>query len=286
MTISQKSVTLSYSRAGRCIYADKEIENLFIRLGFMSFDSIFDSGLGRDLPKSNMDSFRERRQFAITLPGHDNSTRVFLKRYVRPPVFKQLYNWLAHRRRGSFAMLEHYTASVLSQNGVRTPHTLACGEQWGFFFEKRSFLMIQEVCDSESLDQSLPSYFDGRATAANLRLRRKFIRRLGVFIRRFHETGYRHRDLYFSHIFYSKSGKFCLIDLARAFKPIRRERYRIKDIAQLHYSTPARYFSRTDRLRFYLAYAGRARLEPNDKLFIRKVVGKIKQILRHNRKQP
>ena len=248
----------------------------------MSIDSFFAFDFGRDLPNPNMEPFRERRHFAITLPGCDNATGVFLKRYVRAPIFRQLHNWLTHRRRGSFAMLEHDSATVLSLNGVCTPHILACGEQWGIFFEKRSFLMIQEVYDSEPLNRRLPSYFDGPATVAKLRLRRRFIQELSSFIRRFHETGYRHRDLYFSHILCSKTGEFCLIDLARTFRPVRRERYRIKDIAQLHFSAPAKCFSKTDRLRFYMAYTRHKKLGLSDKLFIKKVVRKAKQILNHN----
>jgi hypothetical protein len=74
-----------------------------------------------------------------------------------------------------------------------------------------------------------------------------------------------------------------LIDLARAFKPMLfRERFRVKDIAQLHYSAPGKYFSRTDRLRFYLRYAGQNKLTAKDKAFIRKIMKKTKSMAQHN----
>jgi hypothetical protein len=44
-------------------------------------------------------------------------------------------------------------------------------------------------------------------------------------------------------------------------------------------------FSRTDRLRFYLAYVGRTELLPEDKAFIRRVVRKALRMARHNRKR-
>jgi hypothetical protein len=73
--------------------------------------------------------------------------------------------------------------------------------------------------------------------------------------------------------------------LARAFEPIfLSRRFLIKDIAQIHYSAPGRHFSKTDRLRFYLSYAGRDTLATQDKIFIRKVVNKARRMARHDKK--
>jgi hypothetical protein len=58
----------------------------------------------------------------------------------------------------------------------------------------------------------------------------------------------------------------------------------VKDLAQLYYSAPAKRFSRTDRLRFYLAYAGRRGLLPHDRTFLRAVVRKANQMARHSAK--
>ena len=114
-------------------------------------------------------------------------------------------------------------------------------------------------------------------------MRRDFIRRLAAFIRKFHDTNYRHRDLYLCHIFYSDDGRFYLIDLARVFKPVLlAERFRVKDIAQIYYSAPGGHFSGTDRLRFYFALTGRSKLNIKDKVFICKVINKAKQIARRD----
>jgi len=76
-----------------------------------------------------------------------------------------------------------------------------------------------------------------------------------------------------------------LIDLARAFRPsIMRERWRIKDMAQLHYSSPGRYFSNADRLRFYKAYRGLGRLGIRDKSFVRAVLRKAARMADHDLK--
>ncbi len=109
---------------------------------------------------------------------------------------------------------------------------------------------------------------------------------LAQFIKKFHGTGLRHRDLYFSHIFLDDLGRFYLIDLTRVFKPVlTSERYRVKDIAELNYSAPARYFSNTDRLRFYYTYSGCESLTDSDKSFIKKVLHKIRRIEHHEKKK-
>ena len=190
------------------------------------------------------------------------STKLYLKRYDRPPIVKQLENWFAHRRRVSFAGVEHDAAFALCAAGIGTPHMVAWGCQWASLFEQRSFLVTQQVADSDSLERRLPACF---SHSGGLQDRRRFIRSLAQFIRRFHLTGWRHRDLYLAHIFCSTSGQFCLIDLARAFRPLLARRFQVKDLAQLHYSAPAGAFSRTDRLRFYLTYCDHRRLNESDK---------------------
>jgi hypothetical protein len=196
---------------------------------------------------------------------------------------EQIKNWLSQGKRNSYSGFEVEALRELAAEGIKTPKIICYGEQWGLLFEKRSFIATEKIPNAEALERKLPPYFERAATGENLRLRKDFIARLASFVKRFHQTQYRHRDLYFSHIYQSSDGSFYLIDLARAFKPMLfRERFRVKDIAQLHYSAPGKYFSRTDRLRFYLRYAGQNKLTVNDKVFIRKVIRKTKSMARHD----
>jgi heptose I phosphotransferase len=195
----------------------------------------------------------------------------------------QLRNRLSYRSRRSCSYYELESAGELAAAGINTPKVVCYGEQRGRFFEKRSFIITEKLADAESLERKLPACFIGPVTLKNFKLRRNFIAQLASFIKKFHDTNYRHRDLYFSHIYYSGNGALYLIDLARAFKPVLlRRRFQIKDIAQLYYSAPARYFSKTDRLRFYLAYVGRNKLTKDDKVFIRKVINKAESMARHD----
>jgi serine/threonine protein kinase len=268
-------------------FIDPAYKTGFERLGLASIETVFAFGAGKNLTKENLASYRSRIEFQIYPPGRIESpaVTVFLKRYDHPPVMTQLKNWLSSKKRVSCAFAEVEAAQKLAAIGINTPRMIAWGQLWGVFFEKRSFAAIEEIREGQSLERSLPGFFNEPATKENLILRRQFIRQLASFIRKFHDTGYRHRDLYLCHIFRVPDGRFYLIDLARVFKPaLFGEMYRIKDIAQLHYSAPAKYFSKTDRLRFLRAYLGREKLSAGDKSFVRRVTGKAKRMARHDAK--
>jgi len=256
---------LSLSEAKESFFIDREYQTAFSKSGLTSIKEVFSFDAAKNLTKSNLARFRSRLQFEIDSPQLPSSTTVFMKRYDRPPVFVQIRNWLSHHNRRSNALREFEAAKKLTAAGINTPKVVSYGEQWSTMFEERSFIITEKI------------------TTENLKLRRNFIIQSAAFIRKFHETNYRHRDLYFSHIFYSDTGEFYLIDLARVFRPIiLRRRFQIKDIAQLYYSAPGKHFSKTDRMRFYMAYTGQKRLTKKDKIFIRKVINKAERMARHD----
>ncbi|MFH1884329.1 MAG: glycosyltransferase family 9 protein [Planctomycetota bacterium] len=272
-----------FIETSKSFFIDSDYKTAFSKSGLTSIEEVFSFDAAENLTKSNLAQFRTRLQFAINSPQRPSSTTVFMKRYDRPPVFVQLRNWLSQHKRRSCAFCELEAASKLTAAGINTPKVISYGEQWGTLFETRSFIITEKIPEAEALERKLPDYFDGPATIENLKLRRNFIVQSAAFIRKFHETNYRHRDLYLSHIFYSDNGEFYLIDLARVFGPIvLRRRFQIKDIAQVYYSAPGKHFSKTDRLRFYMAYTGQKRLTKKDKIFIRKVINKAERMARHD----
>jgi len=274
---------LSSSEAKESFFIDSEYKTAFSKSGLTSIKEVFSFDAAKNLTKSNLARFRTRLQFEIDSPQLLSSTTVFMKRYDRPPVFVQLRNWLSHHNRRSNALREFESAKKLTAAGINTPKVVSYGEQWSTLFEERSFIITEKIPDAESLERKLPDFFHSPTTTENLKLRKNFIVQSAHFIRKFHETNYRHRDLYLSHIFYGDKGKFYLIDLARVFRPVvLRRRFQIKDIAQVYYSAPVKYFSKTDRMRFYMAYTGQSKLTKKDKIFIRKVINKAKRMARHD----
>ena len=272
----QRFVELSKS-----FFIDADFRQPFSKLGLTSIDAVFSFDAGENLTKDNLAKFRSRIKFEINSPP----TTLFLKRYEKPPVLTQLKNWLQNKKRISCGLLDVQSASKLTAAGINTPKTIAYGRQWGVLFEKRSFSVTEKIPNAESLERRLPDYFPSPATIEYIKLRRAFIARLADFVRGFHRTGCRHRDLYLSHIFYSDNGRFHLIDLARCFKPsLFAGRFRIKDLTQLFYSAPARYISSTDRLRFYLRLTGQNKLTDDDKAIIHKILNKAAQMAKHDKK--
>jgi tRNA A-37 threonylcarbamoyl transferase component Bud32 len=91
----------------------------------------------------------------------------------------------------------------------------------------------------EALERCFDAYMAAHDAAAVAGL----TGRLAGMVRRFHQAGYVHRDLYASHVFLDASAgrdDLYLIDLARMFRPrVIRRRWCVKDLAQLKYSMPA-----------------------------------------------
>jgi len=273
---SQKFVKLSED-----FFSDADYARALGKVGLTSIDEVFDFDRGQNLDKAGLAEHRSRLKFDLDEP----KTTVFLKRYDRAPILTQITNWLHHHRRASTSSFDRLGAQQLAACGINTPETIAYGEQWAGGFERRSFIMTRKIAGAESLERKLPDFFYQERSDENLKRRCAFIDDLADFVKRFHEVGFRHCDLYFSHIFCGDDGDLYLIDLQRVFKPwALKERFRAKDVSQLYYSAPAKYFSRADRLRFYLRYADKKKLSAADKQFIRKVNARAKRMAAHDAK--
>lgn len=259
-------------------FADPAVVPQLTAMGLTSLDSVFAFDRCRDVNATGLAAHRSRTCF--TLP---DGVTVYLKRYTRTPILRQLANWLDHRRRGCTAFYDGHRTEELDAAGVPVPHTIAWGYEWTGLFEKRSFIMIREIADAHSLEERLPDYMSDFSPAANIQ-RKAFITQVADFVRRFHAAGCRHRDLYLCHIFLDACDTLHLIDLHRVFKPLLLGgRFRLKDMTQLYYSAPGRIISRADRLRFYLTYRGKKRLTLCDKWFISRIKSKAAKIAARDR---
>ena len=246
-------------------------------LGLDTLEGVFDFQKGTALTKANLASWRHRIRFQLP-----DGRYAYLKRYDNPPKSVQLKAWMQHGERLFLSEYDKGPADILHQADISIPQTIACGGQWNGFFEKQSFIITLELQSACSLEKKLPECF--YSTKSNID-RKNFIEKLADFIRRFHKTGYRHRDLYLAHIFLSENGDLSLIDLHRCFRPkILKRRFRIKDLAQLHYSCNGNVISRTDRVRFYRAYQTTDTLTIADKASIGKIHRKALQIAWHDRR--
>jgi len=270
-----------YEEISKSSFMEKQYVSGFKQANLADIDAIFSFKAGRNLTKENLAEHRCRIKFQLP----ENPETFFLKRYLHPPLNVQLDKWICNHGPITCGLFEFKAAERLNAAGINTAKTIACGSQYNFIFERRSFIITEQIPNAVSLEQKLPSYFYQPITKDSLNKRRTFIKKLADFIKRFHATGFRHRDLYLCHIFCNDNENFTMIDLARTFKPILLpERFRVKDIAQLFYSAAGKYFSNADRLRFYKAYTGHKKLTNSDRNFIKSVINKASQMARHDRK--
>jgi hypothetical protein len=238
------------------------------RYGIKNLDSVFAFQGGADLAKKELTQWRSRME--ITL--QELNVRCFLKRYNRPPAAVQIRNWLSHGSRQLTAMYDILPCTELNRANVGSYQVIAYGGRWRGIFEEKSFAILLEIPQAQSLEKQLPECFTQPSSQKVRQLRITFLDRLADFVRRFHQSGFCHRDLYLCHIFRNGNDELSLIDLQRAFQPrLFRSRWIRKDLAQLYYSAPGDIISRSDRLRFYLRYAQRDKLTDSDRAFIRKL---------------
>lgn len=253
----------------RRVHIDPAYREPLAAIGLMSFDSFFEFEGGRHLHKAGLGVHRSRSVFELS-----DGLRLYLKRYVHPPLLQQIKN-----RFVACADLDRRPAETLARHNIRSPKIVAWGVEKCGPLEIRSFLLTEEIPGGVSLEKRLPDCLTDPHPCRSVKERREFLRDLARWVRRFHDTGLRHRDLYLSHIFLDHADRFVLIDLHRCFRPrLFGERWLIKDLAQLCYSAPGRYLSRADRLRFYLDYVGRQRLDAVGRRRIRRILRKIRRM--------
>jgi serine/threonine protein kinase len=232
-----------------------------------NLDSVFAFEGGISLTKKELTHWRSRIE--LSLP--EINVRCFIKRYDHPPAAVQIRNWFNHRKREFTALYDVSPCSVLYRTGVGTYRVIAYGGRWNGLFEEKSFAILLEIQNAQSLEKQLPECFTQTDNPAVRKARAAFIHRLADFVRKFHHSGYCHRDLYLCHIFRDMSDNLFLIDLQRAFQPLFCRRWIRKDLTQLYYSSPGDIISRTERLRFYLRYIQKDKLTDFDRTQIRKI---------------
>ncbi|MHC5083300.1 MAG: lipopolysaccharide kinase InaA family protein [Planctomycetota bacterium] len=275
-------MTVVYQEIEPGFFADPAFLPQLKESSLATMDEVF-AARGEDINPQFLPAHRARMRLTLAPDG----PVVYLKRYDNPPKSEQIKNWIEHKHRATTDVYDWQPIAHMERNNIACPHTIAYGHEWNGLFEKRSFIIIQELAGADPLEEKLPDCLTIPATTpAAVKERKKFIHHLSDFVSQFHATGYRHRDLYLCHIFLDTDGKFHLIDLQRLIKPILfSERYRMKDLTQLFYSTPGDCINRTDRLRFFLRYLNKQKLSTCDRLLIKRIVAKAHRIAKRDKKR-
>lgn len=244
-----------------------------------SFERLFDRSLGQLLNKPGLAGWRQRVRLKLAESGGERV--LFVKRFVDPPrsMSRQV------RRSGtmarSIAGVEWHRLMQLQQAGVLCPEPVALAEELSRGREIRSAVVMTAV-PGDALERWMPQW--GQFDAER---RREIARCVAGIVAHFHAEGFVHRDLYLSHLFYDPTlptgEAIHLIDVQRVVRPrVRRQRWIVKDLAAMNFSTPTSCFSRSQRLRWLLDYLCKAKLDAEAKRLAYRVIGKTLSIGRRS----
>lgn len=229
-----------------------------------------------------------RERWRWRLPG-DPPRTLYLKRYVSTPLARQ-FDRVRQSTAHSRAWWEYTCAQELTAAEIAVARPVAFVEEMRGRIERSSALLV-ECAAGQPIDRAWPALESAGAAITRGAARHDLIVRLARFVCAFHSTGLCHRDLYLCHIFYhhppGEAPEFTLIDLARCHRPrLRRLRWMIKDLSQLDASARQIGISRSDRLRFLLAYLGLQRGARRARFYARRIQAKsdwiLQRIARHS----
>lgn len=137
-----------------------------------------------------------------------------------------------------------------------------------------AILVTRELAGFQPLDA--PNY---NPIAGIPRPRRNhLIRNIAETVRRLHQQHFQHNCLYPKHVFVRESGngeyEVRLIDLEKAKKRWRQKHLWLRDLGTLQ--RHAEHWSRTDRLRFFLAYRQESRLSDHSRRMLRTLLHQVR----------
>jgi len=243
---------------------------LLERCGLTTFDAICTRPI-----ESVARQVGERVTGRFTLSDGDIERGFYLKRHGPPRWQEWLKAWLRLTWPVLGARAEWQAMLWFCELGIPAPLPVALGEADG-----KSFTVATAIEPHIRLDH----WSENRACNAESRdprRRREWLVRLARLVRRIHQAGLHHQDLYLCHLLLTpdRPEEISVIDLGR----VRRHRqlplrWVVKDLSQLRYSSPQA--SRADRLRFLREYLGR-RVTRADRRLMAAVNQKADRIGRH-----
>jgi tRNA A-37 threonylcarbamoyl transferase component Bud32 len=259
-------------------------ERLLQENGFTCFDDFFSCDRGEVVNSHatlrsgllrSTSAGREVRRIEMRSQGA--GCTVFLKRSGPSQCKDALKDLLRLRRVRTRSLVEFEMLCAFRDAGFSVPEVLAAGERHVFGRDTRSFVIVKSLGSALTLDKVLAACQD---EAARMRL----IRSTAQFVRRLHEAGLSHGELFAKHVFVeelparasqgsSNAWSISVIDLQQAEQsktvPALRRR---RDLGALLISFAPRETTMRERLAFLREYLERPRLGREDLAFARDVI--------------
>ena len=190
---------------------------------------------------------------------------------LKLPVLGARNEWRAIRR--------------LHELGIETMQAVAYGERGANPARRQSFVITRELAGTVSLEDHCRDWALRPPTFTH---KQSLLRRVAEMAAALHDNGVNHRDLYICHFLLQQPWQdaadalhLYLIDLHRVqIRAATPPRWRVKDLAALHYSSLAIGLTWRDLLRFVRIYSGRplAQALHDDAAMWREVLARSKRL--------
>lgn len=171
---------------------------------------------------------------------------------------------------------------LMQKLGIDSAVPVCCGWQKGL--NSGSFMWMKDIGPARRVE-------DVFAKPVEKSMKRYVTTKIAQIARVLHRNRYVHKDFYLGHVFLEELGnasaepRIWLLDVQRVTKfSFLKTHWIVKDLSALYFSSLPTVFSNTDRLRFYLAYAGKSRLGKSDKILVGKILRKSAKVILHTEK--
>jgi heptose I phosphotransferase len=234
----------------------------------------------------------------LVLQNGDERLTVYLKRHYRLPWWQGLLATLWPNIGWSPALREWRQLEWARAEGLPVPATVAAGEFIGPCARLQSFLAVEELTGMVPLHEAIPAAAGRLSPGRFRRWKRTLLAELARVVRALHDRRRFHKDLYLCHFFIPNDdsgdvgqisnpsywrGRVYLIDLHRlAHHPRTPWLPRVKDLAQLLYSSEIEGVDFRDRLCFWKSYLGPEWCGRGERWLRRLVLFKWRRYRRHN----
>lgn len=205
----------------------------------------------------------------------------FIKQHLGVGYREIFKNLLQGRLPVMSAKNEWEAIQALNAAGVSVPRMAGYGRQGLNPARQTSFILMHELKPVVSLEELGLSW---RHAPPSFSFKLKLIKEVANIARLMHEHGVNHRDFYLCHfLLNTETLELALIDLHRAQIRLKTpERWLVKDLAGLYFSSKDMGLTRNDYFRFMKAYRGKAwrALWKTEQPFWRKVIARGDKLYR------
>ena len=218
-----------------------------------------------DLPVTDRFHAKQGRSTGrLILEADGRQLSVYLKRHYRLPRWRGWLSALWPGRGWSPALDEWRHLEWAREAGIPVPSAVAAAESIGPWGRLQSCLAVEELAGMLPLHEAIPLAASRLDPRAFQHWKSGLAREMARLTRRLHDRRRFHKDLYLCHFYVRENdipfrraveGNVSLIDLHRLrHHPLTWPWWRVKDLAQLLYSSEVAGVTARDRLRFWRTY--------------------------------